>query len=74
MAMDSGLIDSSTESMISVVEATVTKDSCPTVKPEIIYKGAKRPRGGGGFILACVPGCYSNSKREKHLFLHDTKG
>ena len=31
--MDSGLIDSSMESMISVVEATVTKDSCPTVKP-----------------------------------------
>ena len=32
--MDCRLIDSSMESMISVVEATVTKDSFPTVKPQ----------------------------------------
>ena len=37
-----------------MVEATGTKDSCPTVKL-------------WGEYTCCVPGCYSNSKQEKHL-------
>ena len=47
--MDSELVSASRESMISMVEATATKDSRPTVKL----------RGG---YTCCVPGCYSNSK------------
>ena len=52
--MDSELVSASRESKISMVEATGMKDSRPTVKL----------RGG---YTCCVPGCYSNSKQEKHL-------
>ena len=47
--MDSELVSASRESMISMVEATGTKDSHPTVKL----------RGG---YTCCIPVCYSNSK------------
>ena len=52
--MDSELVSASRESMISMVEATGMKDSRPTVKLRRGY-------------TCCVPGCYSNSKQEKHL-------
>jgi len=45
------------EARASALESVITSN-VQTTKPET------KPRGG---YMCCVPGCYSNSKREKNL-------